>query len=393
MVIEGITFTQYASLPSGFSSCLILSILLKSIFNSETISGSFISISVVSSILVNINLDNNDEFLSLSLFCETFGKFDRNNFYKRLFLTKKMKKMMLMFLLAFLVFGIALHSPLVVAEDNDSNSNRSGTSVDAGVSGSVDTDEDSDEDNDEDNETEDDEDKNKTEDIEDEEKETKDKEADCEIKIERKVKIENGKRVEEIKKKVECKDGRKEELQLTLENRTENGKVRERIKYQFEGEDREVETEEGIDLEEESNSTHYKLKARLRNGNETEIKIMPDRASQIAIDRLKALNFTVVLKEVSDRNVPRVVYNIETNKDGKFIGVFKLKMKVEGQIDPTTGEFLGTSKPWWAFLVSGEDSDQTSVEGNESTTDTSDTGLTLNDSNGTLTVNESDIAA
>ena len=44
-------------------------------------------------------------------------------------------------------------------------------------------------------------------------------------------------------------------------------------------------------------------------------------------------------------------------------------MKVEGQIDSETGEFLGTNKPWWAFLVSGEDSDQTmETENNDNST-------------------------
>ena len=57
--------------------------------------------------------------------------------------------------------------------------------------------------------------------------------------------------------------------------------------------------------------------------------------------------------------MPRIVYKVETNKNGRFIGIFKLKMKVEGEIDSETGEFIGINKPWWAFMVTGEDSDQT----------------------------------
>ena len=89
---------------------------------------------------------------------------------------------------------------------------------------------------------------------------------------------------------------------------------------------------------------------------------MPDTASEIALERLRAKNFTIELREVRHRNIPRVVYHIRSNKTGRFLGIFKLKLRVEGQVDPETGEFIGTSKPWWAFLVTGEDSDQTGDE-------------------------------
>ena len=165
-----------------------------------------------------------------------------------------------------------------------------------------------------------------------------------------------------------CAEGTREEVKIRIENRTEDGRFRESIKYEFRGHELNVNASDDIDLEEEENATHYRLKARLRsNGNVTYIIIMPDTASEIAIERLRALNLTVELKEMEHGNVPRVVYNIEADKHGRFLGVFKLKMKVEGQVDPETGEFLGEGKPWWAFLVTGEDSDQTddNSEGNE----------------------------
>ena len=80
---------------------------------------------------------------------------------------------------------------------------------------------------------------------------------------------------------------------------------------------------------------------------------MPDTASEIAIERLKALNFTIQLREKIHNNIPKVVYNIEANKNGKFLGVFKLKMKSSAQIDPETGEVLEVNAPWWTFLVTG----------------------------------------
>ena len=275
-----------------------------------------------------------------------------------------MRKAVLILFLMFYVFGISVNVPVLLADDGSENKSGSGYNSITDNSGSSDDDENETEIGDE---TDDDE--NETED----ENETRIRErtkeiltsGNCTIKIERTTKIEDGKMVEVVKRKMECADGTRAEIKIRIETRTENGIVREKIKYEVNGSEIDVETEDGIDLEEDSNETHYKLKAKLRNGNVTYIKIMPDQASEIALERLRALNFTVELMEFNDRNIPRVVYNIETNKHGRFLGVFKLSLRVDGQVDPETGEFLGTNKPWWAFLVTGEDSDQT--EGEEET--------------------------
>ena len=272
-----------------------------------------------------------------------------------------MKKVIFLFVLAFLVFGILLHAPLVFADrgksgsDKGSDSNSGSNSIKDNSGNSEDSDE---------NETEREDDKNKSRVREKTREETK--EGNCTIRIERELKIEDGKRVESVKRKIECADGTKTEIKIRIENRTEDGRVRERVRYEIKGEEIEVEAEEGIDVEEDTNATHYRLRARLRNGNITDIKIMPDQASEIALKRLRALNFTIELREFTDdRNIPHVVYNIKTNKHGRFLGVFKLSMNIEGQVDPETGEFIGISKPWWAFLVAGEDDDETGEEEEE----------------------------
>jgi len=239
--------------------------------------------------------------------------------------------------LSFLIFGIMLHAPLLIAEEGSSN----------------DTNDDNGSNSDDVNDSEDD-------DGADDDSNDEDEDEDG---VKNNLTREKAK---ERKRKIECADGRKVEVKIKIENRTVDGRVREKIEYESEGDELEVEAEEGIDLEEESNATHYKLKARLRsNGNVTEIKIMPDTASEIALERLRALNFTIELREVKHKNIPRVVYHIESNKTGRFLGIFKFAMKVQGEVDPETGEFLGVSKPWWAFLVAGEDSDQTDEEDDE----------------------------
>jgi hypothetical protein len=285
-----------------------------------------------------------------------------------------MRKLATLLLLSLLVFGILASFPILTAQYNSgSGSSDSDDSTDDNSGSDDQNDDDSSDDDSEDDdssleveieiESEDDD-----EDETDNEFRIRERtremmtEGGCTIRVETEIKIENGKRVEVVKRKIVCEDGSKVEIQVRIENRTVNGKFRERIRYEAHGEHLDVEAEEGIELEEETNATHYKLRARLRNGNATDIKIMPDTASEIALERLRALNFTIELREVRHRNIPRVVYNIETNKSGKFLGVFKLALKVEGQVDPETGEFIGISKPWWAFLVSGEDSDQTDDE-------------------------------
>src|SRR3989344_909095 len=273
-----------------------------------------------------------------------------------------MKRVLLISLMIFLLFGMLLHTPIVFADENN-NSGSSNNSEDDDNSTANDSDGDEDiNDSDEDdlNETEDDNDENETED--DEDKDNRDR-----IKI----------RSREIITRGNCTI--KIERELRIENRTDDGRIRERIKYEFKGKEMEVETEEGIELEEDTNGTEYKLKARFR-GNVTDIKIMPDRASEIAIERLRALNFTVELREVSRKgNVSRIVYHARAYKDGRFIGILKLKVRVETQIDPETGEIIGTTKPWWAFFVFGEDSDQTGEDTGEDAEEENETNeLTIN---------------
>lgn len=90
----------------------------------------------------------------------------------------------------------------------------------------------------------------------------------------------------------------------------------------------------------------------LSNGRKAEIKVMPETASAKAIERLGELNFTVELKEVGKGNETKVVYELTGNKEGKFLGIFKIMVKVQTQVDAETGD-VKVIKPWWAFLASG----------------------------------------
>jgi hypothetical protein len=90
----------------------------------------------------------------------------------------------------------------------------------------------------------------------------------------------------------------------------------------------------------------------LSNGRKAEVKIMPETASQKAIERLGELNFTVELKEVGKGTTVKPVYELTGNKQGKFLGIFKIMAKVKAQVDAGTGD-TKIIRPWWSFLASG----------------------------------------
>ena len=77
---------------------------------------------------------------------------------------------------------------------------------------------------------------------------------------------------------------------------------------------------------------------------------MPETASERAVERLGELNFTVELKEVGAN---RTAYEIRGEKQGKFLGLFKIRANVSVEVDAENGEVVKTKKPWWAFLASG----------------------------------------
>ena len=89
------------------------------------------------------------------------------------------------------------------------------------------------------------------------------------------------------------------------------------------------------------------------NGRKAEVKIMPETASQNAIQRLGNLNFTIQLKEVGKGNDTQTVYELTGKKQGKFLGIFKIMASEKVQVDPVTGEVKKVIKPWWSFLASG----------------------------------------
>ncbi len=95
------------------------------------------------------------------------------------------------------------------------------------------------------------------------------------------------------------------------------------------------------------------IKSSLSKDKIEVIKIMPETASQKAIERLGELGFNITLKEVGQGNNTKAVYELTAEKEGKMLSLFKIKGKVSAEVDAETGEVIKIHKPWWAFLAKG----------------------------------------
>lgn len=121
----------------------------------------------------------------------------------------------------------------------------------------------------------------------------------------------------------------------------------------------------GVSAECECNMTQEKIQnktklyAKLSNGRNAEIKIMPDTASETALARLRLKvcseenNCTIELKEVGrNEEDKQLAYELKTQRKARVFGIITAKMQVKAQINAENGEVVKVQKPWWAFLAS-----------------------------------------
>jgi len=140
-------------------------------------------------------------------------------------------------------------------------------------------------------------------------------------------------------------EGEEIEVTVRIETKERNGETYQKIKVRgYEAiSESEVESEGG------------KLKFKLSNGNNQEIKVMPDSASETAIEKLESKkNLSVRLKETGEGNNLSVVYEAKDNQTVKFLGLFKVRTQLTAVISAENGEILRLEKPWWHFLAFGE---------------------------------------
>jgi hypothetical protein len=122
-----------------------------------------------------------------------------------------------------------------------------------------------------------------------------------------------------------------------------------------------------LEMMQQTIGNQTKLQTKLSNGRNAEIRIMPNVASERAMQALRLHNCveaegcSIELKEVGQGEQVRAAYEVKTQKDARMLGLFKTRMQVQAQIDAENGEVLQTNKPWWAFLAAeqnAEDSEQ-----------------------------------
>lgn len=138
------------------------------------------------------------------------------------------------------------------------------------------------------------------------------------------------------------------------------------------GDDLEVEKDGGMKLRIRNITAHSELnitgeddgmnRTRLRihfpNGGNGEIKIMPDRASETALERLRirncneSNNCTIQLKAVGQGNQTRASYEVQAERHFKLFGLFERKAQVRAEVDAESGNVTSVGKPWWSFLAS-----------------------------------------
>jgi hypothetical protein len=111
-----------------------------------------------------------------------------------------------------------------------------------------------------------------------------------------------------------------------------------------------------LNLTQEQFQNRTRLYAGLSNGRNAEIKVMPNVASETALQRLRLKNCnencTIELREVGIGNRSRMVYEAKVQRNSRLFGLFRARMNVEAQVDAETGELVRVGKPWWAFLAS-----------------------------------------
>jgi len=113
----------------------------------------------------------------------------------------------------------------------------------------------------------------------------------------------------------------------------------------------------GLNLTAEDIGNGTVLRTLLSNGRNAEIKIMPDRASETALARLRLRvcseenNCRIELKELTRNREARAGYEMQIERHSRILGIFKKKMLVRAEVDAEDGEVIRVNKPWWAFLA------------------------------------------
>ena len=251
-----------------------------------------------------------------------------------------MKSLIIIFVC--LIFIGLLGTALVGADDDDDNSaslDASLTTGNASVNASVDVDDDDEDEDDLDDDSDDDDTMRER---------AKDRLEDREERLKDRIENEQErlKLMKEFRKKMMEHKGK---FRVEGSNITIND-VSDEQKEIIAGR---INAKTGLNLTADDIGNGTRLRAILSNGRFAEVKIMPHRASAVALAKLRAKcldrNCTVELKEVGIGNKTRLAYEIRTEQDSRLFFIFKNRMVVRAEVDAETGDIIRLRKPWWSF--------------------------------------------
>jgi hypothetical protein len=137
-----------------------------------------------------------------------------------------------------------------------------------------------------------------------------------------------------------------------------------------------ITAETELDLKQQKIQDKVQMSVKLSNGRNAEVKVMPNTASETALERLRLKvctaerNCSIELKEVGSGNETRLAYEVQAERHARILGIFQAKMQVRAQVDAENGEVIRTGKPWWSFLATEVDETEETPEEPETETQT-----------------------
>lgn len=162
--------------------------------------------------------------------------------------------------------------------------------------------------------------------------------------------------------------GEDSELQNRVQERVTSGNYEnsegKQMQIQESGNDRielkvgDSKASSGLKINSETVEGKTVLRTQLSNGMNAEIKVMPDSASETALERLRLktcseeAGCSIELKEVGEGENAKLAYEVKTQRTSRIFGMFEKTMNVEAQVDAENGEVIQSKKPWWAILAS-----------------------------------------
>ena len=134
------------------------------------------------------------------------------------------------------------------------------------------------------------------------------------------------------------------------------------------------------------------LRAILSNGRFADIRVMPNVAAKVALERLQARcygNCSVELKQVGSGNETKAAYVLQTEKRARLLGFIPVFMNVQAQVDSTDGVVLSVNKPWWSFLASEDNANQTAIDNSIGSSESNSSANVSVSENSSVSVNDS----